>query len=177
MDRNWDTDNFTHADLTRPVQKMHLVAYVNPANEGDGDLPPTNHWATYFELSPQQLVCMDMAPGYGDDGTRGKILLASMQTPIDDAIHTLSLPLTGEHHTLQDLFDLVTRHGRQKYDFTPELEGCRYWIHTVVSDLEAAGLVARGSAVETWDHVSCYFRNPSGHEPREVRRGVFREGV
>ncbi|CAK7263131.1 hypothetical protein SEPCBS119000_000326 [Sporothrix epigloea] len=174
MDRNWDGDKFDPEDLKHTVQKVHLCAYINEHNEGDGEEPPTNHWATFLEISPTHSVMMDMAPGYGSDGLRGKIELSTERYKYpDDTIHVVSLEPAGKP-TVQDIVGLINDNGLQKYTFTPEWEGCRFWVFTVVSNLEKKGSVPPGSAEATWKAVSYYYRNPSGHEPRIVRQGTFR---
>ncbi|KID96047.1 hypothetical protein MAJ_07958, partial [Metarhizium majus ARSEF 297] len=174
MDRNWDKDKFKSEDLDRTVKHIHICAYINEHNEGDQGDPPTNHWATFLEISKTHSVRMDMAPGYGSDGQRGKIEISSKRYRYTDkAIHMLSFdPIGGT--TVKNIVDLIQSNGRQKYNFTPEWEGCRYWVYTIISDLEEAGILEPGSGMTAWSAVSYYFANPSGYEPREVRQGTFR---
>lgn len=63
---------------------------------------------------------------------------------------------------------------RQKYIFTEEMEGCRFWIYTVISDLESGGIIDPGSATSAWEAVSYYWRFPEGCEVRAVKQGRFR---
>ncbi len=43
LDGNWDADKLVSGDLIHDVSVLHLVAYINESNKGDGDLPPTHH--------------------------------------------------------------------------------------------------------------------------------------
>ncbi|KAJ5719072.1 hypothetical protein N7493_007527 [Penicillium malachiteum] len=97
---------------------------------------------------------LDMSPGYGPDGQRGKIHLSSNP---DAAIEQF----------------VLSRIQSTPRAVIAELEGRKFWIFTLISDLEAAGLVASGSGNAVWGEVSQYWRNPTGSEAREVSRGVF----
>ncbi|KAH7311618.1 hypothetical protein B0I35DRAFT_67623 [Stachybotrys elegans] len=187
MDRNWDTDRFDNEDLERRLNHIHFCAYRNEHNEGDEDgNPPTNHWVTSLEISEDHAVILDMAPGYGSDGQRGKIEVwtqrydhngqathADQTVQTNETIHSLSFELNGRL-TVQNIVDLITRNGRQRYNFTPEWEGCRYWVYTLSSDLEAQRIIQPGSAAAVWSAVSYYYVNPSGYEVRVLRQGTFR---
>ncbi|RTE68365.1 hypothetical protein BHE90_017257 [Fusarium euwallaceae] len=174
MDRNWDQDNFNEGDLGRTVKQIHICAYVNENNEGDGEDPPTNHWATFLEISPTHSVRMDMAPGYGSDGLRGKIEISSKRYRFTNkAIHGLSFNVIGKPK-VGDIINLINSNGLQKYTFTPEWEGCRFWVYTLILHLEQQGIVEPESASRAWGAVSYYYINPSGYDVREVRQGTFR---
>ncbi|KAJ5712868.1 uncharacterized protein N7483_010049 [Penicillium malachiteum] len=114
-----------------------------------------------------------MSPGYGSNGQRGKIHLSSNPDALTDQfIRSVSIPTTTQA-TVRTITDSIDSNGRDRYRFTAEWEGCKFWIFTLISDLEAAGFVASGSANAVWGEVSQYWRNPAGSEPREVSRGVF----
>jgi hypothetical protein len=175
MNNDWDTDKFIAAHLTASVNSIHICGYVNTKNEGDEDgTPPTNHWAAFLELPKDASVRLDMMPGYGSDGLRGKIEISSKKyVSTQNAIKTVTFSTIGTP-TVQTITDLITRNGREKYTFTEEEEGCRYWIYTIISDLAASGIVPSDSGQAAWGAVSQYWRHPSGSEPRNVQRGTFR---
>lgn len=172
---NYDLDHFNSEQLSFQVLAIHICGYRNLNNKGDEDgAPPTNHWATFLELPKEISVRLDMAPGYGSDGRRGKIELAS-ETYIfsPNAAKTVSYAMKRDT-TVQNIKDVIDAKGRDKYTFTEEWEGCRHWVYTLISDLEAEGIIEAGSAVVAWDAVSHYWRYPSGCEQREVKKGTFR---
>jgi hypothetical protein len=175
MDQNWDKDNFDNGDLSKPVIAIHACGYVNENNLGDEDgNPPTNHWAMFLELPGLQSVGLDMIPGYGSDGLRGKLEIASKKYQLtENAIRTISFPV-AQGITVQRIVDVIATNKRQKYNFTEEMEGCRFWVYTIISDFEGAGIVDHGSGASALDAVSQYWRNPEGHEAREVKQGHFR---
>ncbi|PLB54106.1 kinase-like protein [Aspergillus steynii IBT 23096] len=116
----------------------------------------------YYETGARLLqimrgsVRLDMAPGYGSDGQRGKVEISSKPyVSMHNAIKTLTFHLKAPA-TVETIIDTINSKGRDKYKFTAEWEECRFWI---------------GKA--TWDAVSFYWRSPNGYEPREVKQGTF----
>lgn len=175
MDNNWDTDKLEAADLAKAVTTIHLVAYTNENNEGDEDgNPPTNHWCTFLETPDHKSVRLDMAPGYGSDGLRGKIEISSKKYNCTSNNITNVTIRTSLGLTVQKIVDLVSQKGHQKYQFTPEWEGCRYWNYILISDLENAGYIVQGHAKEAFEAMSYYWIHPSGKEAREIKKGTFR---
>ncbi len=149
--------------------------YKNLNNQGDeSGRPPTNHWVIFLQLrdSVANSVKVDMIPGDGADGLAGTVILDSKEYVVTNAsIMTLTFKPT-EPVTLQAIMDLIVKNKRDKYRFTDE-EGCRYWMYTLISDLEAGEILAQGSATTAWASISLYWRDPSGSEPRMVERGTF----
>lgn len=174
MNNNWDTDNLDPTDLAQQVITIHICGYVNEKNEGDEEgNPPTNHWAAFLQHSDAGSIGLDMMPGYGSDGLRGKIEISSKNcVSTNNAMKTLSFPV-NVHTTVQTITDMINDKGRDRYTFTEEEEGCRYWIGTIVSDLEAAKIISTGSGETAWGALSCYWRYPDGSESRAVKQGKF----
>lgn len=171
---NFDLDSFDSAHLSCVVHTVHLVAYQNEGNTGDekGN-PPTIHWAVFLQHSDTASVRVDMTPGYGSNGLKGKIELASKSYRFTyQAIKRLTF-LTSNSPTVHKILDGISSKGRTHYFFTEDWKGCRYWNFTFISDLEIAGILLSGSAGVAWDAVSCYWRYPSGFEPRPVSKGCF----
>ncbi|KAK0666729.1 hypothetical protein QBC41DRAFT_325207 [Cercophora samala] len=176
MDSNWDADKLKAEDLSARVSIVFLVAYENPSNKGDEEgLPPTNHWCLFLKTAgtASASIRVDMTPGYGSDGLRGKIEISSKPYECtNSSIKTLSFPATLGV-TVQKIIDLISSKGRQKYQFTPEWEGCRYWNKTVVQDLQSAGYI-KGGAKEAEEALGYYWVTPSGKQKRAIGKGTFR---
>ncbi|KAI9758726.1 MAG: hypothetical protein M4579_002901 [Chaenotheca gracillima] len=174
LSNNFDTDTLDFGHLSQTVFKIYISGYKNAQNVGDDDgNPPTNHWAAFLQLSEASSVRLDMAPGYGSDGLRGKIELASKEyVSTRNAIKTLSFALEIPT-TVKAILDIIVSNGRDKYMFTEEEEGCRFWIWTLLSDLEAAGIVSKGSADATLEAVSYYWRTPQGTDANPLKEGRF----
>jgi len=63
---------------------------------------------------------LDMMPGYGSDGLRGKIEISSKKYGCtNSSIKTPTFAATLGV-TVQRIVDLISQKGRQKYQFTPE---------------------------------------------------------
>lgn len=121
---NWDLDNFDTSSLPATVSTIHLCALRNDLNEGDeaGELP-TNHWTMCLQLSPQSSVMLDMAPGYGSDGLRGKVETSSIGEPYtEETLRTFSFKPTKEI-TVGDVIRLVAERGRDAFSFSPSGRG------------------------------------------------------
>ncbi|KAI3061994.1 hypothetical protein CBS147339_9964 [Penicillium roqueforti] len=174
MNDNFDADYLNPKDLQAQVSHIHISGYINPNNEGDEDgNPPTNHWAAFLQFGDTGSVRIDMAPGYGDDGLRGKIDISSKSyTSTNNAIKTLTFTVEA-YATVQTITELSILNGHDRYMFTEEWEGCRFWIYTFIEDLESAGLISEGSGQTAWETVSLYWQNPSGSEPRQILQGEF----
>jgi hypothetical protein len=85
----------------------------------------------------------------------------------------MSFPIAGGT-TVAAIFDVIVARGHQKYEFTEDLEGCRFWLYTFVNDLEEMGLIPKGSAAAAWGVMSYYWRYPQGQDVRAIQRGTFR---
>ncbi|KFY18838.1 hypothetical protein V493_08310 [Pseudogymnoascus sp. VKM F-4281 (FW-2241)] len=175
FNNNWDLDNLVTNNLTAAVDQIHLCALRNDLNEGDEDgQPPTNHWTMCLQITPQANVMLDMAPGYGSDGLRGKIETASSADPYTkDTLKPFSFKPT-KPITVGDAMQLIIENKRDAFNFSPEWEGCRYWMSVIMSDFENAGLVQEGSAAVAREALLMYWRNPEGSEARVMREGTFR---
>ncbi|KAK8093534.1 hypothetical protein PG997_000219 [Apiospora hydei] len=156
------------------VNKIHLCALRNELNQGEDGQPPTNHWVVCLETSPGSCVMLDMAPGYGEDGLRGQILVTAFRgcTFTDEALRTFTYDCRATK-TASEILHMIQDKGRHSYTFSPEWEGCRYWISVVMDDLEAEGILDTGASKDALEHLSQYWVCPEGSQPREMRKGRF----
>ncbi|KAK0747068.1 hypothetical protein B0T18DRAFT_447427 [Schizothecium vesticola] len=161
---------FESDGLPKEVSQIHLTAFKNESNKGGGDSnPAANHWCMFLELSGERSVRIDMVPGYGSDWLRGKIQISSKNYPYTrNSTKTCVFPIT-HGVTVQRIVDLISSTGRQKYQFTPEREGCRFWNLTVTKDLQSAGYVPPKSVEEAENVLSMYWAFPAGSERREIK--------
>ena len=171
---SWGVSRFKVTDKQKYVTNIHLCGYINEKNEGDENgRPPTNHWSAFLQYSEKGSVQIDMVPGGGSDGTTGMLIIESKKCVYTDkAVKKITLP-TMESPLVQDIIELILKNKRDKYKFTDDFEGCRYWIQTFVSDLEEAAIIAVGSKILVADGLSKYWRWPSGSEARPIERGTF----
>lgn len=179
LDDNWDLDTFEGDKASAwaaPVASIHICALRNELNEGDEyGSPPTNHWTLCLETTPTSSVMLDMAPGYGEDGLRGKIEVRSLDRPYtDETLRAFSFRPAATGTTVGRLLEHTCEKGRQKFTFHPSWEGCRFWISVLLADWEACGIVDVGSAHMAREALLKYWVNPEGSQPREMREGIFR---
>ncbi|KAH6630355.1 hypothetical protein B0J18DRAFT_98639 [Chaetomium sp. MPI-SDFR-AT-0129] len=175
-ENNWDLDNLKTDDLNASIELIHLCALRNDLNEGDeAGEPPTNHWVLCLQNSATSSVMLDMVPGYGTDGLRGKIETTSLPSEpyTNETLHAFTYkPLRDV--TIADVVHIISEKGRDQFTFSPEWEGCRFWLSVVIRDFEDVGLVEEGSAVKALEALRKYWINPEGSEPRVMREGCFR---
>ena len=178
LDGNWDLDNFSNDQYSSSVDVVHICALRNELNEGDEEgNPPTNHWTLCLELSESASVMLDMAPGYGSNGRRGKIEVTSLPSRYtDETLRAVSFASVRKV-TVRDAMCLMMQNGRQAFTFAPEWEGCRYWLSVVAEDLEEANIISEGSSLTIKNALLQYWRNPEGSEPRIMREGKFRRAA
>ena len=65
------------ADNDQTVSIVHVVAYVNLSNQGQGGQQSVNHWVLFLKLGPQKSVSLYMRLDLHPDPNRGKIEVAS----------------------------------------------------------------------------------------------------
>ncbi|KAI9751062.1 MAG: hypothetical protein M1815_001391 [Lichina confinis] len=65
------------ADNDQTVSIVHVVAYVNLSNQGQGGQQSANHWVLFLKLGPQKSVSLYMRLDLHPDPNRGKIEVAS----------------------------------------------------------------------------------------------------
>ncbi|KAK8131883.1 hypothetical protein PG999_000056 [Apiospora kogelbergensis] len=172
LDSNWDIETSYEA-LQAEVTKFHICALRNEFNKGEDDQPPTNHWVVCLETSPDSCIMLDMVPGYGEDGLRGKIHVTALPRQFTDETLRYFTYLPTSRISVTAVLESTQTAGRQIYTFSPEWEGCRYWISVVVDDLETAGHLESGASKHALDKLSLYWVNPEGQEPREMNKGTF----
>lgn len=176
---NWDLDKFATDDLDATVQMIHLCALRNDLNEGDeAGEPPTSHWTMCLQHSPASCVMLDMAPGYGSDGRRGKV--ETTYVPQRRAVHrrdaaaVLVQALSPRHRRARPPHH--QREGEGPVHLLPRmgrvpgsgcLSSCGTWKRT--------GWSRQGRPPPPWKRCTAhYWINPEGSEPRVMREGTFR---
>ena len=154
VSHNCDTEKFKGKDLDATVV-VHLCALRNELNEGDENgEPPTNHWTMCLQVSSASHVMLDMAPGYGSDGLRGKIEMTStIDRPYTDESLCVFSYQPSKAITVKDIAQLIVKNGRAEFNFSPEWEGCRFWMSVIMRDLEDASLIEKGSAATAMEAV------------------------
>lgn len=177
LNSNWCTKYCEHAEslLSRAVDLISICAYRNEDNLAVDDRTPTNHWAIFLRIGANESVMMDMLPGYGDEDTRGNVVITYKKYEFTkNAAKTLRFELKTER-TVGEFVDVINNRGRDRYNFTSYEEGCHYWYSIVIGDWEDEDLLPEGSSDEAREALSRYWKDPSGSEERPMAQGTFRD--
>jgi hypothetical protein len=67
--------------------------------------------------------------------------------------------------TVDEVLQAIVKYGRERYHFTEHGEGCRFWTHTFVSDLEKEGTLEKGNVEVALPNLNLYWRYPRGTDP------------
>ncbi|KAI1121825.1 hypothetical protein F5Y10DRAFT_288017 [Nemania abortiva] len=174
MDDNWSTESLSGSDLSRAIIAIHLVAYPGrDVEDYDEPVRQTNHWCLFLEFENDTSVRLDICPGYGSDGLRGKVrLMSKPHTCTSNDIHKITFNVNSTA-SLKDLVSIAQAKGRQKYEFARGWEGCRHWNYVFIQDLERHNILPRGAASQAWDAMSCFYHSVRGVEIRSMKVGTF----
>lgn len=165
------TKRLEATDLEKRVVQIRICA--NELTQNDNGRRPINHWVAYLELAGGGSIKIDMSPGGGRDYLTGILMLESNAYNIVANYAVRRFFEFIQPSTVNTIIALITQNKRDRYKFTEHGEGCRYWIHTLLSDLEAAGILAEGSAARALESMSQIWLSDTEHEPREMARGVL----
>lgn len=168
------TKSLEESDLDEIVKGIHLTGYlVSNDLEFEQDCNPTNHWTMFLELDREKSVKVDMTPTYTDGELTGLILLESKDCVMTNkSVKSITFSPKDELR-VKNVMEVIMSNGRDRYIFTDEGEGCRFWVCTVIKDLEAAEEISKGSAVVAVRTLSCYWASPSEGTHREMEAGEF----
>ena len=134
---------------------------------------PTSPCSALPPADDHGLMKVDMIPGDGEDGLLGFIVLESKKYNMTNKRIKLLTLIPACVLLVKDVFSLLMEKGHDRYTFTKEEEGCRFWICTFVKDLEEAEKVPKSSAVDSVRTLSFYWHYPSGSTPRIMEAGTF----
>ncbi|KAI0907483.1 hypothetical protein F4823DRAFT_602870 [Ustulina deusta] len=175
MDHNWNQESLELADLSEQIIAIHLIAYPSPSRKDDDEpFELSNHWCFFLEFEHNKSLRLDMVPGDGSDGLRGKVRLTSKtHACTTNDICKVSFEVNGKL-SLEDIIEIVQRGGRQRYQFAPGWEGCRFWNFIFIQDLEGHRIVPTGAANQAWDAMAWFYHSARGAERRDMKLGTFR---
>ncbi|KAG6042389.1 hypothetical protein E4U39_006022 [Claviceps sp. Clav50 group G5] len=175
MDQNWEKSNFTRNDLYSKVDYIHICARENETNIGYNNSPPVNSWFIFLEISALHSVRLLMSQNWGAQNLRGRLEIATKDYAFThNAIHQLSFRTIGGPK-VKDIVDMIKAKSLQKYEFTPDWEGCRFWVYIFICHLKREGFIESGSVGKAELAISYYYIYPSGRRVlRKAKEGTFR---
>ncbi|XWW94509.1 hypothetical protein V2A60_002452 [Cordyceps javanica] len=146
------------------------------------DLP--NHWALLLELRHGQGrgVKLEMAPSWqaGRPAREGTVLVSSLAAgwrTSESIVKSLRFDVVpaADVTTVQQVIENLGHNARHRYLFTEGGEGSRYWVYTVVRDLEAVDTLQEGDADVAEEALSMIWSQDRDAVAGRVRRGMFTE--
>ncbi|TCD65057.1 hypothetical protein EIP91_003295 [Steccherinum ochraceum] len=188
----WGTSQFsfrvdrddTYLALRQHIRNIRFVAARNPDDQGTNTVSATNHWTLFFDTSADASVPssteVDMCPN--EPGEPGMIVLERKACrPLVDQVHEAECLVLEADATIVDFLEVILKNERDKYIFSPNSEGCRFWLTTVAGDFVEAGLIRAGDAEDAKGALKKYWKDPKklGYEPdsaseeRTMDKGVF----
>ena len=112
--------------MNKPVRWANAVCHERLPQGG-------NHWCFYLRVGESTSVHLDITPSYivpsttiagGSKANMVVSLVGYAVSPAAQKVVKLDIP-AGK--TVRDLVDLLLEHGREKYEFNGQGQGCRYW--------------------------------------------------
>ncbi|KAK0496304.1 hypothetical protein EDD18DRAFT_202617 [Armillaria luteobubalina] len=155
--------------LSSPVLQFHWCA--SNKEETEEEVRPTNHWMIFLQTGPNSSVRLNMRSGESSQYP-GLLEVSSTRYAFTQnccfRVSAAAVPgLTVEH-----VFSLVIRNGRDRYKFTDSHEGCRHWVNVIASDLSGASWMESGVAQRVSQAVVFYF--PPTHSIHGAQAPVYR---
>ncbi|KAJ6021998.1 hypothetical protein N7540_007502 [Penicillium herquei] len=133
--------------LDKKVQRMYAVAHERLAQGG-------NHWCFYFQVGTNSSVNLDITPSYMvpstsiSGGSKANMVLSDLMYVLSPATEkAVRLDVTPEK-TVRDFVDILLQHGRHKYEFDDQGQGCRYWCYHQLDLLYQNGLLVNPPQIE-----------------------------
>ncbi|KAG2063118.1 hypothetical protein BDR04DRAFT_1235579 [Suillus decipiens] len=170
------TDNTKWYRLSETTQRavvQRCTISGSPVNETDPD--SVLHWRILVQCilpdDNSRIVTLDMMPG--QDSRTGVLAVTEApnelsQTSVADVAEDVTTDIT-----VNSLLGLLELNGRSRFLYDSTGSGCRFWCHTVLSDLERRRFVSDG-AISRFD---AYVAEKSGENPARfplpTREGVF----
>lgn len=171
---HFETKFLQESDVEEVVKGIHLTGYmVSNDFEFEQDRSPTNHRTMFLELDLEKSVKVNMTPTYVNGEMIGLVLLESKNYVMTSKSVKLISFSPKDELLVRDVMEVIMRNGRDRYIFTDDGECCRFWICTVIKDLEAAEEIGKGSGIVAVRTLGCYWASPSESTPREMEVGKF----
>ncbi|KIY45242.1 hypothetical protein FISHEDRAFT_49598 [Fistulina hepatica ATCC 64428] len=175
-DCHWDVEGFRMSDLTCTVIRIHFCAAINEDNETEGKRPPTNHWMIFLQTGVHSSVRISVTSG---ESSRYPSLIELTSKSYDRSENT-NITISADAapgFTVESILTFLIEKGRDRYRFTDDYEGCRFWAMVVACDFVKACCVEPDFARRIADAIRYYYPDPRGQNkepiPRQLQAGVF----
>ncbi|KAG8996808.1 hypothetical protein FRB94_001346 [Tulasnella sp. JGI-2019a] len=165
-------DKFFNKD-DRDLLIKQVVACAWPISPEDPE--SLYHWSMSLYVNPEKGVTLDILPA-GVDGRTGVLVISSKLEgmPTHDLNRTVTLNIGKDNTTVQDIIQAILDNKRDRYRYDDTGSGCRFWVGTVIEDLEREGRLSGNSLERFLMFVSeLYEAEGENRVPMPPRTGVF----
>ncbi len=126
-------------DLKSPIIAIHTFAcfatlLTSPQPDASAE-PQTNHWYLHCQLSDMDFVRLD--PSSTGSNSTLQLLVSSNVDPTDNCAKTCHC--STQNLTVENLLDRITSKSLDKYQFSVEGLGCRFWVSCLICFLWEQG--------------------------------------
>ncbi|KAJ5683339.1 hypothetical protein N7462_006504 [Penicillium macrosclerotiorum] len=113
-----------------------------------------NHWCLYLRVGENLSVCIDITPSYTvpstliPGGSKANMIVSLLDYAISPSAQKI-VKFDVMHGTkVGEFIDLFIQHGRHKYEFNSEGQGCRYWTDDQINLLHQYGLLVNQTQIQ-----------------------------
>ena len=167
-----DRSQLRESDADCQVLFIYICAFAMESSVSNSALAAANRWSIFLQTSTDESVRLDIFRGRNNDGLTGTLTLVSVNEVYPDDVLRVMMFRTLGQPTVKLLVETLVGKGREKYQFTQDERGGRYWVYTVVSDWEEAEFLPVGSTeTAKADLTLCW--HAGGSFPIEIVPGIF----
>ncbi|OJT01571.1 hypothetical protein TRAPUB_7967 [Trametes pubescens] len=175
-----------HMYLDEAIAEVYLVCGNDVINDG-------NHWRIFFVLASASVadgrsIHIDMLkknpgepahreygePPIGPDGSLHFVYKKYGVTTARFAFVDLPLSAVAGRVTVRMVLTMVVQKRMQYYRYSPGKNGCRFWMRTLIAELQNQGLLQSPAAMVAADQIINNVYSATGiFQPVEIEEGKF----
>jgi hypothetical protein len=137
-----------------------------------------HHWVVFLQISETESIKVDMTPLSDYKGVLQFVYKGYAVT--ERAAFRVQYPTINDP-TVEQIYNLLTIPDQNnvrmdRYKFSPQGNGCAFWIFTFLLKMEARGYLAEGTANEVREYMKYFYVRNVSQGPAQVqgeRQGTF----
>ena len=135
--------------------------------------PTLYHWCFYAAIPTSSSgVLFDITPGA--DGQTAVLIICSKSSPVTTAADHSSFRVTlNVEYTIRQLMDWIATNQLDRYMFTSEGTGCRFWCAEVLKRLEGDRILPAGSTDKFVSFLASESKLKPISVPEVAGEGIF----
>lgn len=113
-----------------------------------------NHWCLYLRVGENRSVCIGITPSYTvpstsiPGGSKANMIVSLLECAVSLSAQKVMKLDVLRGKTVGEFVDLFIQHGRHKYEFNSQGQGCRYWTDNQIDLLYQHGLLVNGAQIQ-----------------------------